>query len=74
MSEEPVFHQLEPFRTTALQVISKLAGRFCVIALFTACELQLASRLESLPQQPKVLEPQMGVLGMRSTQMFTKFL
>ena len=43
------------------------------MALFTVVVLQLASRLESLPQQPNVLDPQIGVDGIRSTQMLMKF-
>jgi hypothetical protein len=45
MSDEPVFHQLEPFKTTARQSISKLDGRFAESAELTAWELHLASRL-----------------------------
>jgi hypothetical protein len=44
-----------------------------MIAALTAWLLQLARRLESLPQHPNVLEPQMGVLGTLIAQMFTKF-
>ena len=73
ISVPPEFHQLEPFSITARQSTSKLAGRLAVIAVFTADVLQFASRLESLPQQPNVLEPQMAVDGILSTQMLTKF-
>jgi len=66
-------NQLAPFSITARQSVMKLAGMCMLIALVTAVLLQLASRLESLPQQPNVLEPQIGVDGTRSTQMLMKF-
>ena len=69
----PEFHQLEPFSMTARQSHSMPAGVFCVIAVFAADELQFARRLESLPQQPIALEPQMGLEGILTTQMFTNF-
>src|SRR5688572_4902504 len=73
ISVPPEFHQLEPLSTTARQSISKLAGTFALIALFTAELLQLASRLESLPQHPNALDPQIGLDGILSTQMLMNF-
>ena len=69
----PVFHQLLPFSMTARQSMLRLAGSALNAAL--TCELpQVASRLESLPQQPSALEPQMApVLTILIPQMFTKF-
>src|SRR4029079_10230996 len=68
----PEFHQLLPFSITARKSISKLAGRFWLIAVFTADVLQFARRLELSPQQPNLLEPQIGVDGIRSTQILMK--
>ena len=58
---------------TARQSRLKLAGS-ALNALLTDDMLQLASRLESSPQQPSALEPQMApVLLILIPQMFTKF-
>src|SRR4029079_17677409 len=68
----PEFHQLLPFSTTERKSTSKLAGRFWLIAVLTADVLQFARRLELSPQQPNLLEPQIGVDGIRSTQILMK--
>jgi hypothetical protein len=73
MTAEPVFHQLEPFSMTARQSMLRLEGS-ALKALLTEDMLQFASRLESLPQQPSALEPQIApVLTILIPQMFTKF-
>ena len=73
-TEEYIWHEREEGKFIRSLRLPKPvdAGKFVVIALLTLLEPHLARRLWSSPQQPKALEPQIGELGVRSTQMFTK--
>src|SRR5262249_60325176 len=69
----PEFHQLEPFSITARQSIVSVFGS-ALKALLTLVMSQFASRLESSPQQPSRLDPQIAPVSTSLIpQMFTKF-